>query len=147
MAAPTGGEDKANLRGTCLVFKALSLTLIIAVAIAVVVFAMRPSYLGARAGHADENYLNSKTCVACHSGHYASWSRTYHSRMTQEARAESVRGDFERDNTFEYLGIKARMEKAGGKFSMTLSFPDGRAQSFNIDRTIGCPPLDQYPTH
>jgi len=129
-----------------LVFKALSLTLIIAVVIAVIISAMRPSYVGARAGHADENYLNSKTCVACHTDHYASWARTYHSRMTQEARVESVQGDFERDNTFDYLGIKARMVKTGGKYSMTLSFPDGRVQSFTIDRTVGSRRIEQYLT-
>jgi predicted CXXCH cytochrome family protein len=118
----------------------------IAAAIAVAVFVMRPSYVGMRAGHADENYLNSKTCVSCHSDHYASWSRTYHSRMTQEARPETVQGDFERGNTFEYLGIKARMEKAGGAYSMKLTHPDGRVQSFTIDRTVGSRRIEQYLT-
>ncbi|HVG20689.1 MAG TPA: multiheme c-type cytochrome [Blastocatellia bacterium] len=129
-----------------MVLKALSLTGVIAIAIAVAVLVLRPSYVGIRAGHADENYLNSKTCVSCHSDHYSSWSRTYHSRMTQEARPETVQGDFERDNTFEYLGIKARMEKTGGAYSMTLTHPDGRVQSFAIDRTVGSRRIEQYLT-
>jgi predicted CXXCH cytochrome family protein len=129
-----------------LIFKALSLTAIIAVAITVAVFAMRPSYVGIRAGHADENYLNSKTCISCHTDHYSSWSKTYHSRMTQEARSETVQGDFERDNTFEYLGIKARMGKASGAYSMTLMHADGRVQSFTIDRTVGSRRIEQYLT-
>jgi predicted CXXCH cytochrome family protein len=66
--------------------------------------------------------------------------------MTQEARPEFVQGDFERDNTFEYLGIKARMEKSGGAYSMTLSFPDGRVQSHRIDRTVGSRRIEQYLT-
>jgi predicted CXXCH cytochrome family protein len=107
---------------------------------------VRPSYKGTRAGRADEDYLGSKTCVTCHTDHYASWARTYHSRMTQEARADSAQGDFERDNTFEYLGIRARMEKLNGALSMTLTFPDGRAQTYGIDRTVGSRRIEQYLT-
>ncbi|MFP5263946.1 MAG: multiheme c-type cytochrome [Blastocatellia bacterium] len=128
------------------VFKALGLTGIAAVAVAAAVFVMRPSYVGTRAGHADENYLSSKTCASCHSDHYSSWSRTYHSRMTQEARPETVQGDFERENTFEYLGVNARMQRAGGAYSMTLTHPDGRVQSFTIDRTVGSRRVEQYLT-
>src|SRR5215210_2722055 len=120
------------MRGASLFLKALSLTIMMAVLAAGVVFVMMPSYVGTRSGQADENYLNSKTCVACHAEHYASWARTFHSRMTQEARVETVQGDFERQNTFEYLGIKARMEKRGGAYSMTLTFPDNRVQSFTV---------------
>jgi len=129
-----------------LIAKSLALTTVIAAVIAVTVLVMRPEYKNTRAGHADEGYLNSKTCVSCHTDHYASWVRTYHSRMTQDARPDSVQGDFERDNTFEYLGITARMEKRDGAFSMTLAFPDGRRQSYMIERTIGSRRIEQYLT-
>src|SRR5436853_7203310 len=112
--------------------KSLILTLGIAAIVAVTVLAMRPEYRGLRAGHADEDYLSSKNCISCHAEHYSSWARTYHSRMTQEARVESVQGDFERDNTFDHLGVGARMEKREGKFWMTLTFPDGRTQAYQI---------------
>ena len=129
-----------------MIAKSLALTTVITVAIAVTVLLMRPEYKNARAGHVDEGYLNSKTCISCHTDHYASWARTYHSRMTQEARLDSVQGDFERDNTFKYLGITARMEKRDGAFSMTLSFPDGRTQSYPIERTVGSRRIEQYLT-
>ena len=96
--------------------KSLILTLIVAALVAMTVLAMRPDYQGIRSGHADENYIASKNCVACHADHYASWRRTYHSRMTQDARVESVQGDFERNNTFDYLGVRARMEQHDGQF-------------------------------
>src|SRR5689334_7990090 len=102
--------------------RSLILTLDIAAVVAGMVLAMRPEYRGRRVGHADEDYLSSKTCIACHAAHYDSWARTYHSRTTQEARAESVQGDFECHNTFEYLGVRARMEKRDGVFSMTFTF-------------------------
>ena len=115
-----------------LAIKSFILTVAVASLIAVTVLAMRPTYLGTRTGHADEGYISSKTCQACHAEHYASWARTYHSRMTQEARVESVQGDFERNNTLDYLGVHARMEKRDGKFSMTLAFADGRTQVYPI---------------
>ncbi|HYP29284.1 MAG TPA: hypothetical protein VE262_21415 [Blastocatellia bacterium] len=127
-----------------MVFRSLGLTIIAAFAVAATVFAMLPEYKGIRAGRADEDYLQSNKCVSCHTDHHESWARTYHSRMTQEARPESVQGDFERDNTFEYMGVKARMEKRGGAFSMNLTFPDNTTQSFVIERTVGSRRIEQY---
>ena len=57
-----------------------------------------------------------------------------------------MQGDFERDNTFEYLGVKARMERRGEIFSMTFQFADGRAQTLSIDRTVGSRRIEQYLT-
>ncbi len=73
--------------------------------VAAAVLYARPTYQGRRAGFADENYLKSGECGSCHADHYASWARTFHSRMTQEARLASVQGDFEHNN-YEYLGVK-----------------------------------------
>jgi predicted CXXCH cytochrome family protein len=129
-----------------LVLKSLCLTALIAILIVITVLAARPAYKGTRAGYADEDYLGSTTCVSCHQDHHASWARTYHSRMTQEARPDSVQGDFERDNTLDYLGVRALMEKRDGAFRMTLTFPDGKTQDFSVDRTVGSRRIEQYLT-
>ena len=126
--------------------KSFVLTLGIAAIVAVTVLAMRHEYSGARAGHADAGYIPSKTCVVCHADHYASWARTYHSRMTQDANGQSVQGDFERNNTFEYLGVRARMEKRDGRFWMRLVLADGKPQSYSIERTVGSRRIEQYVT-
>lgn len=128
------------------IIKSFALTIAVALLIAAAVLTARPAYKGTRAGYVDEDYVGSKTCMNCHMDHYASWARTYHSRMTQEARAVSVQGDFERNNTFEYLGVRARMQKLDNKFSMTLTFPDGKQQAYPIDRTIGSRRIEQYLT-
>jgi predicted CXXCH cytochrome family protein len=128
------------------IFKSLLLTIVAACVVAFTVLAMRPAYVGLRAGKADENYLQSKNCLACHTDHFTSWAKTYHSRMTQEAKAESVQGDFEKNNIYEYLGVTARMEKRNGKFSMTFNFPDGKTQNFSVDRTVGSRRIEQYLT-
>ncbi len=86
------------------------------------VWGLRPEYVGVRAGKADENYIPSQDCKVCHEDHYASWSRTHHSRMTQDIKPETVQGDFEKNNTFEYLGVTARMVRGGAMLSfMTVA--------------------------
>ena len=129
-----------------MLFKALALTAIAAFTIAFTVLEVRPRYKGVRAGRVDADYLKSKSCLSCHTDHFASWARTFHSRMTQEALPGSVQGDFDRNNTFEYLGVTARMERRGGGFSMTLTYPDGRSQIHTIDRTVGSRRIEQYLT-
>ena len=129
-----------------LLIKSIAITLGAFLAVALIVLAARPHYAGLRAGFADENYLKSGDCRSCHADHYASWARTFHSRMTQDAKPVSVQGDFEHNNTLEYLGIKALMEKRGDAFFMTFTFPDGRAQTFTVDRTVGSRRIEQYLT-
>jgi predicted CXXCH cytochrome family protein len=128
------------------IIKASLLTILAASVVAFTVYAIRPTYIGNRKGHADEDYIQSKNCLACHTDHFASWSKTYHSRMTQEANANSVQGDFEKENTLEFLGVKARMEKRAGRFSMTFNYADGKSQTFSIDRTVGSRRMEQYLT-
>lgn len=99
-----------------------------------------------RSGREDENYLKSNDCRSCHADHFSSWARTFHSRMTQEALPASVQGDFLRENTYEYLGVKARMDLRDGHFFITLNFPDGRTQTSRVDRTVGSRRIEQYLT-
>ena len=111
-----------------------------------IVLEARPSSEGVRAGFADANYLKSGDCRACHADHFASWARTFHSRMTQDAKPATVQGDFQRQNTYEYLGVKAHMEKRGDDYFMTFNFPDGREQTVTVDRTVGSRRIEQYLT-
>lgn len=129
-----------------LVLKSLVLTGFAVVAVAALVLAAQPEYRGIRQGFADADYLDSQKCLACHENHFSSWARTHHSRMTQEARPDTVLGDFERDNQLEYLGVKARMERRGERFTMTLTMTDGRQQVYTVDRTVGSRRIQQYVT-
>lgn len=126
------------------VIKSAVLTAIIAAVVAALVFASQPTYRGLRAGKADADYLDSQKCLACHADHFASWRRTHHSRMTQQAKPETVQGDFIGDNSFEYLGVSAKMERRDGMFTMVLNFADGRRQVYSIDRIIGSRRIEQY---
>ncbi len=125
---------------------AAAITLVVASTAAAIAWGAQSHYSGSRPGRADADYIQSQSCTACHPGHFESWSRTYHSRMTQEASPKSVLGDFEHDNTYEFLGVRARMEKRDDKYSMSLTFPDGRSQTYPIDRTVGSRRMQQYIT-
>lgn len=125
--------------------KPLIVTLALAFAVAAVVFAWQPRYAGARAGRADENYVDSGKCVACHEDRHASWRRTYHSRMTQEATPETVLGDFS-GAVFEYAGVKSQMERRGSDFFMSFTYADGRRETHKIARAVGSRRIQQYLT-
>jgi hypothetical protein len=126
--------------------KSVAITLGLLLLVAFAVLQARPQYIGLRAGHADQNYLKSTDCRSCHADHFASWARTFHSRMTQEARPETLQGDFVHNNTYEYLGVKALMERRGSKFFMSFQLPDGQQQSASVDRTVGSRRIEQYLT-
>ncbi len=129
-----------------LLIKAGIITLFIAVAVGAAVLGLRPEYVGTRAGKADENYIPSQDCKVCHEDHFASWSRTHHSKMTQDIKPETVQGDFEKNNTLEYLGVTARMVRSGDKFWMNFKYPDGRIENNEIFRTVGSRRVEQYVT-
>lgn len=115
-------------------------------AVALIVLSSRPDLVGVRAGKADENYIPSENCVACHQDHYSSWRKTHHSRMTQEISPATVQGDFVEDRVLEYAGAKATMSKRGSRYFMDIIYPDGRNENNEIFRTIGSRRVEQYVT-
>jgi predicted CXXCH cytochrome family protein len=126
--------------------KSLVVTLFVAFGVFALTAVMRPTYVGTRAGKADENYIKSENCLTCHESKYRSWSHTFHSKMTQEATSKAVTGDFTKNNTLEYLGVKAKMENRGSEFFMNFEYPDGKKESNKIYRTVGSRRMQQYVT-
>src|SRR5262245_66232042 len=88
--------------------------------VAATVHAVTPDYAGIRAGRIDAGYLESNNCRKCHEGNYATWHATFHRTMTQEANSQSILGDFERDNTLIYQGVRAEMVRENGTYWMKL---------------------------
>src|ERR1044072_157881 len=72
-----------------------------------------PDYARIRAGRMDEGYLESNNCRKCHEANYATWHAPFHRTMTQEANSKSILGDFDRDNTMTYQGVRAEMVQIG----------------------------------
>src|SRR4029077_11687439 len=84
--------------------------------VAAAVHVTTPDYAGIRAGRFDAGYLESNDCRKCHEGNYATWHATFHRTMTQEANPQSILGDFDRDNTITYQGVRAEMARENGGY-------------------------------
>src|SRR5215210_6175071 len=127
-------------------FLAGVVTLLTLGAIAAALRAVAPNYAAVRAGRADAGYLESGDCRKCHETNYKSWHATFHRTMTQEAGPESILGDFERNNTVTYQGVRAEMVRENGGYWMKVTGIDGQTQKLEIVRTVGSRRIQQYLT-
>jgi predicted CXXCH cytochrome family protein len=91
------------------------------------------------------SYVGSRSCKPCHPGNYASWHRTFHRTMTQQASKASVLGDFAHGR-FDYMGVQARMQRdPQGRFVMEFSRRGGLEHwSATVERTVGSRRYQQY---
>jgi hypothetical protein len=93
----------------------------------------------------DTAYVGSVQCQHCHPSHYASFKRTYHSRMTREANADTVLGVFD-GRSVEYLGTTASMRRDADQ-QFWLSFQNQRDAAptrVRVARTVGSHRYQQY---
>jgi predicted CXXCH cytochrome family protein len=124
--------------------KSVIVTLFVVILVIAAVSVMRTTFAGIRAGKADENYIKSTNCMACHENHFDSWNKTHHSKMTQIASSKSVLADF--TQTFEYQGIVAKPEQIGEDFYLNFKYPNGQTERNKIKFTIGSRRIQQYAT-
>jgi predicted CXXCH cytochrome family protein len=122
--------------------KSIVITLFIAVSVFAAVTSLRSNYAGIRAGKADENYIKSTDCLACHESRFNSWDKTHHSKMTQIPSSKSVLGDF--TQTFEYQGIIAKPEQIGEDFYINFTYPNRQTERNKLKYTIGSRRIQQY---
>ena len=100
---------------------AWAVTLLTVAGIAATIRMVAPDYAGVRTGRPDAGYLESNNCRKCHETNYSTWHATFHRTMTQEADQKSVLGDFERDNTITYQGVRAEMVRENGRYWMKFT--------------------------
>ncbi len=100
---------------------------------------------GAACGSDAEGWAGSASCRSCHQDHYASWYRTYHRTMTQEATERSVLGAFD-GREVTYWGRTIRPVKRDGRFYFEyLDGPGGRVTGVaEVRRTVGSHRYQQY---
>ena len=88
-------------------------------------------------GRPDDGYVTADRCAACHPDQYHSWHQSFHRTMTQIARPDTVRGNFE-NARFELEGKTYRLERRGAEFWAELPNPEW---VFNQEtRFLGEPP-------
>lgn len=90
-------------------------------------------------------YAGSTSCKSCHADHHASWSRTYHRTMTQEASAKSVQGAFD-GQVVRYWGQPVRPAQKDGRFLFEYLDPRDLSVlgSVPVARTVGSHRYQQY---
>ncbi len=91
-------------------------------------------------------HATSSACRRCHADHDASWRRTFHRTMTQDARAPgALLGDFD-GTSLTYLGVEATMDRGpDGAPRMTLRDASGALlRRATIERTVGSRRYQQY---
>jgi hypothetical protein len=92
----------------------------------------------------DAPHAGSRACRSCHPSHYASFHRTYHRTMTQEARDGSVLGAWD-GRSLNYLGVRASMQRDGdGAYWMSFAADGGKPLRVRVERTVGSHRYQQY---
>ncbi len=97
--------------------------------------------LGTPFAQREADWTSSNTCASCHPDQHASWYRTFHRTMTQEATPASVRGAFD-GREMSYQGVSARAITKDGRYFLEYAGPP--LQRFEILRTVGSRRYQQY---
>lgn len=101
---------------------------------------------GFEALRAAATYKTSDNCAVCHYDRHASWARTFHRTMTQEANEQTVVGAFD-GKPFTMLGVRNAARREGDRFILETSHPlTGETTPFEIVRTVGSRRMQQYLT-
>ncbi|MGE5152859.1 MAG: tetratricopeptide repeat protein [Bdellovibrio bacteriovorus] len=92
---------------------------------------------------ASRGYLGAAVCGECHQKELGLWKGSHHDLAMQEARPETVLGDFQ-DAEIEVHGVKSRFFLQDGGFFVHTDGPDGEVRDYPIRYTFGWYPLQQY---
>jgi predicted CXXCH cytochrome family protein len=88
-------------------------------------------------------YVGGQRCVGCHAEEAALWQGSQHDLAMQEANASTVLGNFD-DAEFQYGDVTTRFFRRDGRFFVHTDGPDGVPADFEVMRTFGVSPLQQY---
>jgi Cytochrome c552/Cytochrome c554 and c-prime len=73
---------------------------------------------------AEEGYVSSAACRACHPREYESWHTSFHRSMTQVATPETVQADFDGTRVAEVQGQPMLLQRRGDEFWAEFDDPD-----------------------
>ena len=88
-------------------------------------------------------YVDDSLCGGCHVQQFGDWLDSHHDLAMQEAREETVLGDFD-GATFDHFGVESRFFRRDAGFYVNTDGPDGTLEDFEIRYTFGVEPLQQY---
>ncbi len=82
-------------------------------------------------------YVGSKVCAGCHKDQHESWLTTLHPYQERPANANTVVGDFTKNNTFKTGDYTSKMFMKDGKYQVTTIGPEGKEGTYEIKYVIG----------
>ena len=88
-------------------------------------------------------YVGREVCSGCHAEAALAWEGSDHDRAMEEARPETVLGDFN-DAVFRHCGVETRFFREGDGFFIHTQGTDGTMQTYPVAYTFGYEPLQQY---
>ncbi len=90
------------------------------------------------------DWATSRTCGGCHQDQYASWHRTFHRTMTQEANEKTVLGRFD-GRAYTWWGQAVRPVRRDDGYWFDYLDADGQIlASLQVQRTVGSHRYQQY---
>jgi tetratricopeptide (TPR) repeat protein len=87
-------------------------------------------------------FAGTAACAECHAAEHAAWTGSHHDLAMQEAREDTVLGDFD-DALFEHRGVRTRFFRRDAAFLVETEGPDGAPAEFEVTHVIGVTPLQQ----
>ena len=87
--------------------------------------------------------LDVQRCEDCHAQQVADWLGSHHEQAMQEARPETVLGDFQ-NAAFNDGAVTSRFFQNEGQFMVNTAGEDGQYADFTVRYTFGITPLQQY---
>ena len=88
-------------------------------------------------------FVGREACQGCHPEPAESWSGSHHDLAMQEAREETVLGDFS-GSTFTRGGVTSEFFRREGKYFVRTDGPNGELEDYEVRYTFGVTPLQQY---
>ncbi|MCM2459321.1 tetratricopeptide repeat protein [Pseudomonas sp. CG7] len=82
-------------------------------------------------------------CQGCHTQQFKDWRGSHHQLAMQEARDDTVLGDFG-NRTLKEGGETTRFYRKDSAFWVNTPGPDGKPADFRVAYTFGVTPLQQY---
>ncbi len=89
------------------------------------------------------SFVGRDKCVDCHKAEYDKWKGSHHDLAMDVANEKTVLADFS-NTEFEHHGVISKFYKKDNKFYVHTAGPEGKMDDFEITRTFGAYPLQQY---
>ncbi|MDJ0852718.1 MAG: tetratricopeptide repeat protein [Myxococcota bacterium] len=87
-------------------------------------------------------YVGGEVCAACHAAEAEAWRGSHHDLAMQEARPDTVLGDFD-GAELTHFGVTTTFFRRDGAYLVRTEGPDGALHDYEVAYVFGVDPLQQ----